>query len=156
MKNEPESRKEEAIQDVHNWLSSVIESEKEFIKQRTYKAKLIVPDNIESFFTIQYTDENDTCLMCSKDSNVLISSCGCKFCDDCIFNIIDSITDNQIILNGYEKKQLSEQNLDVCPICQQKISLSYLLILLQSQGRNFENENEEAITRMINYCNTVF
>ena len=101
------------------------------------------------------TDENDTCLMCSKDSNILISSCGCKFCDDCIFNIIDSITDNQIILNGYEKKQLSEQNLDVCPICQQKISLSYLLILLQSQGRNFENENEEAITRMINYCNTI-
>ena len=26
---------------------------------------------------------------------------------------------------------------------------------MQSQGRNFENENEEAITRMINYCNTI-
>ena len=65
------------------------------------------------------------------------------------------MTDSQIILNGYEKKQIIEQNLNKCPICEQKLSISYLIILLQGQGRNFENETEEAITRMTNYCNTI-
>ena len=100
-------------------------------------------------------NDNDLCMICAKDNNVLVSSCGCKICDDCIYTFIDSITNNQIILNGYEKKQLYEQDLDKCPLCEQKISLSYLIMLLQTQGRNFENETEEAITRMSNYCQTI-
>ena len=100
-------------------------------------------------------DDNDTCMMCAKNNNILISSCGCKICDDCMYNIIDSITNNQIILNGYEKKQLYEQDLDKCPLCEQKISLNYLIMLLQTQGRTFETEDEEAITRMRNYCNSM-
>ena len=99
--------------------------------------------------------DDDTCMMCTKNNNVLISSCGCKICDDCIYAFLDSITNNQIILNGYEKKQLYEQDLDKCPLCEQKISLNYLIMLLQNQGRNFENENDEAITRMRNYCNNI-
>jgi hypothetical protein len=99
--------------------------------------------------------DDDTCMMCTKNNNVLISSCGCKICNDCIYAFLDSITNNQIILNGYEKKQLYEQDLDKCPLCEQKISLNYLIMLLQNQGRNFENENEEAITRMRNYCNNI-
>ena len=100
-------------------------------------------------------NDNDLCMICAKDNNVLVSSCGCKICDDCIYTFIDSITNSQIILNGYEKKQLYEQDLDKCPLCEQKISLSYLIMLLQTQGRNFENETEEAITRMSNYCQTI-
>ena len=100
-------------------------------------------------------DEKDSCVICSRNDNILISSCGCKICDDCIFSIISNITDNQIILNGYEKKLLYEQNLDKCPICEQKISINYLIMLLQEQGRNFESEIEEAIIRMANYCNII-
>ena len=100
-------------------------------------------------------NEIDSCIMCSKTDNILVSSCGCKLCDECIYTLIASMTDSQIILNGYEKKQIIEQNLNKCPICEQKLSISYLITLLQEQGRNFENETEEAITRMTNYCNTI-
>ena len=41
--------------------------------------------------------------MRSKNNNILISSCGYKICDDCIYVFLDSITNNQIIINGYEK-----------------------------------------------------
>ena len=109
-------------------------------------------DNIESKIN---GDDNDTCMMCAKNNNILISSCGCKICDDCIYTLIDSITKSQIILNGYEKKQLFEQDLDKCPLCEQKISLNYLIMLLQTQGRNFENETEEATIRMRDYCNSI-
>ena len=102
----------------------------------------------------EINSEEKACIMCSKTENVLLSSCGCNFCDDCIYTIIGGITDSQIILNGYEKKLLYEQNLDKCPICEQKVSINYLIMLLQEQGRNFENEIEEAIIRMANYCNT--
>ena len=111
--------------------------------------------NTNTINNINNLEEDDTCIMCSKNENVLISSCGCKLCDDCIYVIISSITDNQIILNGYEKKQIYEQNLDKCPICEQKININYLIMLLQGQGRIFESEIEEAITRMANYCNTI-
>ena len=109
-------------------------------------------DNIESKIN---GDDNDTCMMCAKNNNILISSCGCKICDDCIYTLVDSITKSQIILNGYEKKQLFEQDLDKCPLCEQKISLNYLIMLLQTQGRNFENETEEATIRMRDYCNSI-
>ena len=109
-------------------------------------------DNIESKIN---GDDNDTCMMCAKNNNILISSCGCKICDDCMYTLVDSITKSQIILNGYEKKQLFEQDLDKCPLCEQKISLNYLIMLLQTQGRNFENETEEAIIRMRDYCNSI-
>ena len=109
-------------------------------------------DNIESKIN---GDDNDTCMMCSKNNNILISSCGCKICDDCMYTLVDSITKSQIILNGYEKKQLFEQDLDKCPLCEQKISLNYLIMLLQTQGRNFENETEEATIRMRDYCNSI-
>ena len=56
---------------------------------------------------------------------------------------------------GYEKKQLYEQDINKCPICDQKINLNYLILLLQGQGRNFESESEEAMVRMGNYCNTI-
>ena len=109
-------------------------------------------DNIESKIN---GDDNDTCMMCAKNNNILISSCGCKICDDCMYTLVDSITKSQIILNGYEKKQLFEQDLDKCPLCEQKISLNYLIMLLQTQGRNFENETEEATIRMRDYCNSI-
>ena len=109
-------------------------------------------DNIESKIN---GDDNDTCMMCAKNNNILISSCGCKICDDCMYTLVDSITKSQIILNGYEKKQLFEQDLDKCPLCEQKISLNYIIMLLQTQGRNFENETEEATIRMRDYCNSI-
>ena len=119
------------------------------------KENTININSINKKENIDDIDDKDSCAICSKNNNVLISSCGCKICDDCIYTIIISLTDNQVILNGYEKKQLYEENLDKCPICEQKISLNYLILLLQGQGRNFESENEEATIRMANYCNTI-
>ena len=125
------------------------------LPQDSDKDNIINTNKINNIDNENILNDKDSCIMCSKKDNVLISSCGCKICDDCIYAIIVSMTDSQIILNGYEKKQIIEQNLNKCPICDQKISISYLILLLQEQGRNFENESEEAITRMTNYCNTI-
>ena len=131
------------------------------IKELLFKSEedSLMEENIINTNTINNIsnnlDDKDSCIICSKNDNILISSCGCKICDNCIYDIIDNITNHQIILNGYEKKQLYEEKNDKCPMCGQRISLNYLLLLLQGQGRNFENENEEATIRMANYCNTI-
>ena len=101
------------------------------------------------------SQDNSPCLKCGKTESIFTSSCGCKFCDDCIYDIIDDITSGQIILNGYEKKDLNNKNKIVCPICDQKLDLNFLIMLLQSQGRNFENEYNEAILRMESYCQNI-
>ena len=124
-------------------------------KESSNIENIINTNSINNINNKNIFDGKESCILCSKNENVLISSCGCNICGDCIYVIISNITDNQIILNGYEKKQLYEQDINKCPICDQKINLDYLILLLQGQGRNFESESEEAMVRMGNYCNTI-
>ena len=100
-------------------------------------------------------NDNNACLICQKTNNILISECGCKFCEDCLYEIFLSITNNRVILNGYEKSQLSNNNNDKCPLCEKKINLHYLVLLFEEKGRNFEFEYNEAKIRMKNYCKTM-
>ena len=100
-------------------------------------------------------NDNNVCLICQKTNNILTSECGCKLCEDCLYEILLSITNNKVILNGYEKSQLSIDNNDKCPLCEKKLDLHYLVMLFEEKGRNFEFEYNEAKIRMKNYCKTM-
>ena len=82
-------------------------------------------------------------------------NCGCSFCEDCLYEILSNITNNQIVLNGYEKLQLINNDGDKCPFCQKKINLQYLIMQFEERGRDFENEYTEARIRMKNYIKTM-
>lgn len=99
-------------------------------------------------------NDNNACSICQKESNILTSECGCKLCEDCLYEIFLSITNNLIILNGYEKSQLSNNNNDKCPLCEKSLNLNYLVMLFEGKGRNFEFEYNEAKIRMKNCCKT--
>ena len=95
------------------------------------------------------------CLSCQKSSNIMNINCGCSFCEDCLYEILSNITNNQIVLNGYEKLQLINNDGDKCPFCQKKINLQYLIMQFEERGRDFENEYTEAKIRMKNYIKTM-
>ena len=43
------------------------------------------------------------CIMCKKPhSNLLTSICDCKYCKDCLYELLNTITEGQITLNGHE------------------------------------------------------
>ena len=73
----------------------------------------------------------------------------------CLYEILKNITNDQIILNGYEKLQSSMEDTNKCPLCEKSLNLDYLVMLLENKGRNFEIENNEAKIRMKNYCKTL-
>ena len=100
-------------------------------------------------------DNNGNCIMCQKSSDILSSECGCKFCEDCLYDLLLNITNNQIILNGYEKMKLYESDGNKCPTCEKKINIQHLIILLEECGRDFEVEYNEAKIRMKNYVKTL-
>ena len=112
----------------------------------------IIKDNDDDFIN---DNLNEICYMCQKSSNILTSECGCKICEDCLYEILMSITNNQIILNGYEKTQLSMNDTDKCPLCEKNLNLSFLVMQFEERGRNFEAEYNEAKVRMRNYCKTI-
>ena len=101
-------------------------------------------------------NESDICTMCKKSqSNPLTITCGCKYCEDCLYDLLNTITEGQIILNGYEEIQLSINDIDKCPNCEKSINLNNIVLLLEEKGRNFEVEYNEAKIRMNNYCKTM-
>ena len=111
--------------------------------------------NIIDIPEINNIENNESCVICKKTSNILTSECGCKFCEECLYDIIMTITSNQIILNGYEKMQLQNNDSDKCPICQMKLNLQYLIMLFEGKGRDFGTEYNEAKVRMANYIKTI-
>ena len=67
--------------------------------------------------------------MCKKSqSNLLASTCGCKYCEDCLYELVGTITEGQIILNGYEALQLSINDIDKCPNCEKSINLNNIVL----------------------------
>ena len=101
-------------------------------------------------------NEGDNCIMCKKSElNPLTITCGCKYCEDCLYELLNTVTEGQIILNGYEEIQLSLNDIDKCPICEKSINLHSIVLLLEEKGRNFEVEYNEAKIRMNNYCKTM-
>ena len=111
-------------------------------------------NNLSNFSNVDINND-EICLKCNKKNNVLSSECGCKFCEDCLYEILKNITNDQIILNGYEKLQSSMEDTNKCPLCKKSLNLDYLVMLLKNKGRNFEIEYNEAKIRMKNYCKTL-
>ena len=104
---------------------------------------------------INNDNKEENCIMCQKSSDILNSECGCNFCEDCLYELISNLTDNQIILNGYEKNELYNNDSIKCPICDKNINLQNLIMLLEERGREFEEEYNEAKIRMKNYIKTL-
>ena len=101
-------------------------------------------------------NNDDNCIMCKKpQSNLLTITCGCKYCEDCLYELLNTITEGQIILNRYEAIQLSTNGIDKCPTCEKNINLNNIVFFLEEKGRNFEVEYNEAKIRMKNYCKTM-
>jgi hypothetical protein len=113
----------------------------------------IKDDNISNNIS---NNADDNCIMCKKPQlNLLVSTCGCKYCEDCLYELLGTITEGQVILNGYEAIQLSINDIDKCPYCEKNINLNNIALLLEEKGRNFEAEYNEAKIRMNNYCKTM-
>ena len=132
------------------------------LNYKTFEQRIseLIPSSAESINQINninfsFDNDNNACFICQKTNNILTSQCGCKFCEDCLYEIFLSITNNKVILNGYEKSQLSINNNDKCPLCEKNINLHYLVMLFEEKGRNFEFEYNEAKIRMKNYCKTM-
>ena len=101
-------------------------------------------------------NDDDNCIKCKKpQSNLITITCGCKYCEDCLYELLNTITEGQIILNGYEANNISTNDIDKCPDCDKKINLNNIVLLLEEKGRNFEVEYNEAKIRMNNYCKTM-
>ena len=101
-------------------------------------------------------NNDDNCIMCKKpQSNLIAIACGCKYCEDCLYDLLNTITEGKIMLNGYEAIQLSLSNIDKCANCEKSINLTDIVMLLEERGRNFEVEENEAKIRMNNYCKTM-
>lgn len=101
-------------------------------------------------------NNDDICIMCKKpQSNLIAIACGCKYCEDCLYDLLNTITEGKIMLNGYEAIQLSLSNIDKCANCEKSINLTDIVMLLEERGRNFEVEENEAKIRMNNYCKTM-
>ena len=101
-------------------------------------------------------NDDDNCIKCKKPQSDLITiTCGCKYCEDCLYELLNTITEGQIILNGYEANNISTNDIDKCPDCDKKINLNNIVLLLEEKGRNFEVEYNEAKIRMNNYCKTM-
>ena len=125
-----------------------------------FKTKIILKNSIINNNKINNIDDvdnvdNDNCVMCTKSSNILVSECGCKFCEDCLYDILLNKTNSHIILNGYEKYQLVKNDNDKCPICQKQLNLQNIIMLLEERGREFETEFKDAKIRMANYIKTL-
>ena len=101
-------------------------------------------------------NDDANCIKCKKPQSDLITiTCGCKYCEDCLYELLNTITEGQIILNGYEANHISTNDIDKCPDCDKKINLDNIVLLLEEKGRNFEVEYNEAKIRMNNYCKTM-
>ena len=125
--------------------------------QKDIKVKSIQIKNgsINNEINNDIDNQNENCSICKKSTDILDSECGCKFCGDCIYEILENITNKQIILNGYEKMKLYNNDDNKCPICDQKLNSQYLALLLEGKGRDFEMEYNEAKIRMKNYIKTI-
>ena len=134
------------------------------LNYKTFEQRIseLFPSSVESNnqinninFSFDNDNDNNVCLICQKNNNIVTSECGCKFCEDCLYEIFLSITNNKVILNGYEKSQLSNNNNDKCPLCEKNLNLHYLIMLFEEKGKNFEFEYNEAKIRMKNCCKTM-
>ena len=103
----------------------------------------------------EFNPSNDICSFCQKLSDILVLECGCKFCQECLNGLFSTITNDNFILNGYEKMKLVDEDKAKCPICEQKINLQYLILLFEQRGRDFEVEYIAAKERMKKYCQTL-
>ena len=120
----------------------------------------IIKNNKKDNIIIQETNninshEGEVCSICQKSDDILTSKCGCKFCIDCLYDIFLNVTDNKIILNGYEKLQLFSKGNGKCPQCNEIFNLQYLTILFEDKGKNFEEQYNNSKKRMKNYCKTI-
>ena len=95
---------------------------------------------------------NDTCLMCSKKSDNLITlHCGCLVCYNCVQEIIFEITNNLIILNNYEKDELNEKNIR-CKMCKKKLNWESYIKILKNNNFDLKKYYIDANERLKNYC----
>ena len=124
----------------------------ELFKEETKIKSLQI--KVKSINEMEVANQNEVCSICQKFCDTLNSECGCKFCEECLYEILENITNKQIILNGYEIKQ-SCNNKYKCPICEQNLNPKYLVMLLEEKGRDFEIEYNEAKIRMKNYIKTI-
>ena len=113
-----------------------------------------INNSIDNLSHIQ-TNNDHICSMCQKSEDVLTSSCGCKYCEECLYDLFLNITNSQLILNGYEKMQLLMDDNGKCPNCQKILNLQYLTMLFEEKGKDFGNEYNNAKKRMKNYCKTI-
>ena len=126
---------------------------KDEIKMKNCQIKINKINSIKD--RINSDNKNENCQMCEKSSDTLNCECGCNICEECLYEILSNVTDNQIILNGYEKKELYNNDGSKCPICDKNINLQNLIMLLEERGRDFENEYNEAKIRMKNYVKSL-
>ena len=137
----------------------------ELFKKNTLKNSILnnnkeindINNNINNIINNISTNNNDynACSMCQKSDDILASSCGCKYCEDCLYELLVNITNNEMILNGYEKMQLLLNDSGKCPNCQKMLNLQYLTMLFEERGKEFGNEYNNAKKRMKNYCKTM-
>ena len=128
---------------------------KDEIKLKNCQIKINKINSIKDRINNDDDNKNENCIMCQKSSDILNIECGCNLCEDCLYEILSNITDNQIILNGYEKSELYNNDASKCPICDKSLNLQNIIMLLEERGRDFENEYNEAKIRMKNYVKTL-
>ena len=101
-------------------------------------------------------ENTDICFLCGKNDNVFQSECGCKFCDDCALNMLLELTNQKIILNGYEKIIYKSNNYNKleyeCSNCAKNININLIILFLEQSGKDFSEYYEDAKDRMKKYC----
>ena len=124
------------------------------------KDRLVTNNNINTNIKNENSEikENvDVCIMCGKKDNIFQSDCGCKFCDDCAFNMLLNLTNQKIILNGYEKNIIKSTNKKLeyeCCYCSKVIDINLFILFLEQSGKDFSEFYEDAKNRMKKYCQT--
>ena len=124
-------------------------------KKTSLKNSININNNIITDNGNDKEEGENICSICQRQENILASSCGCKFCEDCLYEIFSNITKNQMILNGYEKMKLLLNDSGRCPKCQKTLNMQYLTMLFEGMGKEFGNEYDEAKKRMQILCKTL-
>ena len=99
-----------------------------------------------SFSYIWSNNIQNLCFKCRMIKvETLTLKCGCQYCKSCLLEKINKVTNNYIILNGYEKNNIEEEN---C-ICDKIFDLNEGLKLIEVD----KIYNRKAIERMIEIIN---